>query len=104
MIDRTRLLKRSGWGTNRHGPTRSMIARKWGSTRRRCRTANAQGSREGVAAGISPACLRERVVRRRLVSIVLKRASGILEPAGPMAAARIEFGCRPARAFLDPGH
>ena len=44
MIELTSVPNRSGWGSSRQGPIRSMIARKCGSTFRRCRTAAAQRS------------------------------------------------------------
>ena len=56
---------RSGFGSSRQGPIRSMIARKCGSTRRRCRTAAAHRFR-GRAAGSGS---RARVGRRRVVSM-----------------------------------
>ena len=52
MIARTSVPNRSALGSSRQGPTRSITAAQYGSTRRRCAIASAQGSR----------CLRARVM------------------------------------------
>ena len=70
-IERTSAAKRSGCGSSRQGPIRSMIAFRWGSTRRRCLTAAAQ--RSGEAGFAAPARLG---TRRRLASFMSALGSG----------------------------
>ncbi len=70
MIERTSAPKRSGWGSSRQGPIRSMIARKCGSTRRRCRTAAAQRSAGGAGEGVFAVRCGKRGDWRRFVSMI----------------------------------
>ena len=98
MIERTSAPKRSGCGSSRQGPTRSMIARKCGSTRRRCRTAAAQRFRAGARGTLPGARIRGRVERRRFVSIFMS-ANSMLSLANATAS---EI-CRPQQEAIGLG-
>ena len=69
-IERTSAPKRSAWSSSLQGPTRSMIARRCGSTRLRCLTAAAQRFRIR-ADGVVRALFLSALGRTGFVSIKL---------------------------------